>query len=95
MYAVIRQYTGAQALSDALVARSGEIETLLRGVAGFVSYYAVRDGERATTITICTDQAGADESVRVAAGFVREQAIQVSGGPPQVSGGDIILHFDT
>jgi hypothetical protein len=94
MYAVIRQYTGAQALSDILVERSEEIQTLLRGVQGFVSYYAVRDGDRATTITMCDAQAGADESVQVAAQWVREQAVQIGGGAPQVSGGDVILHFD-
>jgi hypothetical protein len=94
MYAVIRQYTGADALNDALVARSSEIEALLRGVPGFISYYAVRDGDRSTTITICEDQAGADASVQVAAGFVRQEGIQISGGAPQVSGGELILHFD-
>ncbi len=94
MYAVIRQYTGAQALSDILVERSSDIQALLRGVQGFVSYYAVRDGDRATTITVCEDKSGADESVKVAANWVREQAVQIGGGAPQVSGGDIILHFD-
>ncbi len=94
MYAVIRQYTGAKALTDILVERSGDIEKLLRGVNGFVSYYAVRDGDRATTITVCEAKAGADESVQVAAQWVREQSVQIGGGAPQVSGGDVVLHFD-
>ncbi len=48
MHAVIRHYRGNSQLFDELERRTDEVETLIRGVAGFVSYYLVRteDGGR-------------------------------------------------
>ena len=64
MHAVVRRYRGASALDDLLAQRTQEIEQLLRGVPGFVAYYAIRDGDELATVTVCDDQAGTQESSR-------------------------------
>lgn len=93
MYAVIRDYTGASALTEALDRLPENVETVLSAVPGFVSYYAVRNGDRLTAITICEDERGAEESTRRAAEWVRENLPGVSISPPQVSDGEVFLHF--
>jgi hypothetical protein len=94
MHATIRQYsgTGAEELFDALEQREPEVRELISGVPGFVSYIAFRSGEGGTTVTICEDEAGTDESTRRAAAWVAEN-IAVSIGAPSVTEGDASLQF--
>jgi hypothetical protein len=44
------------------------------------------------TITICEDQAGTEESVRRAAEWVR-QNVQGADSPPEITEGEVGLHF--
>ena len=92
MYVTMRRYAGAAALGDAMSANTGEVEQLIRGVPGFVAYYALRDGDNITSITVCDDKAGTDESTRRAAAWVKEN---VKGGisPPQISEGKPFITF--
>jgi hypothetical protein len=64
MHAVIRTYTGSGAteLFDRIVAARDEVQSLIQGVQGFVSYTLVRTGDGGVTITVCQDKAGTDES---------------------------------
>jgi hypothetical protein len=93
MYAVIRRYTGASALIAELERKRQDVEEMISGVEGFKAYYAVRSGDSLTTITVCESQAGAEESTRRSAAWVKENLPAVSMGPPQVVGGDVIVHF--
>jgi hypothetical protein len=95
MYAVIRRYTGTPAIFNELVQRQPEVEELLRGVPGFVAYYAIRSGDGGATITVCDDQAGTTESVRVAADWVRRRVPNAVGSPPQVTEGEVLFTFNT
>ena len=94
MYAVVRRYTGASQLVDAMVRGSSEVEELLRGVPGFRAYYALRanDGTVAT-ITVCDDQTGTSESSRRAAEWVRQNVGGVSIGAPEITEGETYLNF--
>jgi hypothetical protein len=95
MYAVLRRYrgsSGAQVL-DAIVPRRGEVEELLRGVPGFVAYYAVRGEDGGVTITVCDDRAGTEESTRRAAAWVRENLPAAAGSPPEVTEGEVVIDF--
>jgi hypothetical protein len=94
MYVVVRQYSGegASQLFDELVNRRAEVEDIIRGVSGFVSYTLARAGDGGVSVTVCQDKAGTDQSVQVAASWIRENmAIKVA--PPTVSEGETILHF--
>jgi len=94
MHATIRQYSGSgtEELFDALEQREPEVRELISTVPGFVSYIAFRSGEGGTTVTICQDEAGTDESTRRAAAWVAEN-LPVSIGAPSVTQGDASLQF--
>ena len=92
MHAVVRRYTGASALNDALAQRSGEVEALLRGVPGFVAYYAVRAGDALATITVCDDQEGTRESSRRAREWV-QQNLPGAALAPDVTEGEVFIQF--
>ena len=94
MYAVIRRYTGASQLADALVQHEAEVSSLLRGVPGFKAYYALRTAEGAVaTMTVCEDQAGTQESSRRAAEWVRGNLAGLSIGAPEITEGETFLSF--
>jgi hypothetical protein len=89
MYATVRSYTNAPALTDALLEHQDEIRGLLTGIDGFRAYYLVRSGDGATTVSVYDDKAGADESTRLAASWVAENLGDLGVAPPQVTGGDV------
>lgn len=58
MYVVVRSYTGASALVDAMTKREPEVRELISTVPGFRAYYAARTGggDAVTTVTVCDDK---------------------------------------
>ena len=92
MYVTVRRYTNAKALADAMASRSDEVQKLIGGVPGFVNYYSTRDGDTVTSVTVCNDKAGCDESTRLAGQWVRENVKSLPGSP-EVSGGDVFNNF--
>jgi hypothetical protein len=94
MYAVVRRYSGAAQLADALVQHQSDVTALLTGVPGFRAYYAVRaDGGVVATVTVCDDQSGTEESSRRAADWVRKNLSGASVSPPEITAGEAILNF--
>lgn len=96
MHAVVRTYSGqgASELFDLLGQREEDVQALISGVPGFVSYAAVRSDDGGVTVTVCEDQAGADESSRRAAEWVKEN-LGATANPPAITQGDTILHFSS
>jgi hypothetical protein len=96
MYAVVRTYSGqgASDLFDLLGEREQDVKALITGVPGFVNYAAVRSGDGGTTVTVCEDKAGADESSRRAAEWVREN-LGAAANPPVMTEGDTLLQFSS
>jgi hypothetical protein len=93
MHVVARSYAGegASELFDLLGQREEEVKNLIGGVPGFVSYAAFRNADRGSTVTVCEDKAGTDESSRRAAGWVKENArLSIT---PVIIEGDAVLHF--
>ena len=94
MYAVVRRYTGASQLADALVQRRQEVEKILTGVPGFRAYYALRSGDgTVATFTVCDDQVGTQESTRRAADWLRQNMAGASMSPPEITEGETFLNF--
>lgn len=93
MHAVVRRYTGVSSLIDELASRQGEVQKLLGDIPGFNAYYAVKDGDALTTITVCEDAAGTDQSTSVAAQWVKENLPDLTGSPPNVNEGDVFITF--
>ena len=94
MYVVVRSYSeqGASALFDLLGEREEDVQTLIGGVPGFVSYAAFRSGDGGMTVTICQDKAGTDESSRRAAEWVKEN-VNTTVDPPAITEGSTVLQF--
>jgi hypothetical protein len=94
MYAVVRSWSGdgASELFDQLEQRNDEIKELIGGVPGFVSYTAFRMKEGGSTVTICQDKTGTDESSRRAAEWVKEN-ISATTDPPVITEGSTVAHF--
>ena len=95
MYATVRSYSGqgASELFDVLGQSEEEVKTLISSVPGFVSYAAFRSGDGGTTVTICQDKNGTDESSRRAAKWVKEN-VSTTGSPPvAITEGSTVLLF--
>ncbi len=94
MYLVIRDYSGdgASELFDLLGRREEEVKSLIGGVPGFVSYAALPSNGGGTTVTVCEDKAGTDESSRRAAEWVK-QNVNVTVTPPKITEGNPVLQF--
>jgi hypothetical protein len=95
MQVVIRKYSGkgSTELFDVLEKRKAEIERLIRSVPGFVSYTLARSAAGGYSVTVCRDQAGIDESVRVAKDWIAKNVGHVSASAPEVSAGNVILQL--
>lgn len=94
MHAVIRQYSGqgARELIDALEQHTADVERVIRGVPGFVSYSLIRTGDGGLSVTVCQDRAGCEESSRGAREWIR-QNVAMSTSAPQVTEGNVIVHL--
>jgi hypothetical protein len=94
MHAVVRSYSGqgAKELFDLLGQREDDVRELISGVPGFVSYAAVRVGDGGTTMTVCQDKEGTDESSRRAAAWVAEN-LSATPTTPEMAEGDTVLQF--
>ncbi|MFE4965828.1 hypothetical protein [Streptomyces sp. NPDC056660] len=91
MYAVVRRYEGVTDPAEAGRLVDEGFVPLLRQVPGFVAYYWIDAGGGVMVSTsIYEDQAGADESVRRAADFVRDNLASLLPNPPQVTAGQVV-----
>ena len=94
MYAVVRRYTGASELADALVQHLEEVRGILTGVPGFKAYHALRTEDGGVvTMTVCEDRDGTQESSRRAAEWVRANLSGLSIAPPEITEGEAFLSF--
>ena len=94
MYMVVRRYTGADALADAMVQREQEVRDLISTVPGFRAYYAARNGGAVTTVTVCDNKEGTDESNRRAAEWVRTNMTGASSpSAPEITEGETYINF--
>ena len=94
MQVVVRTYSGkgAKELFDVLEKRKADVESVLRGVNGFVTYTLARTGDGGFSVTVCKDKAGIDESVQKARGWIAKNAGVTGVGVPNVSEGEVIIH---
>ncbi len=94
MYVVVRSYPGegASDLFELHEQRQQDVEDLIAGVRGFVSYAGFRSGDSGMTVTVCEEKAGTDESSRRAAEWIKENAT-TTVDPPVITEGSTFLQF--
>jgi hypothetical protein len=84
---------GNAQLMDELARRTDEVEQLIRDVSGFVSYSLVRTADGGFSVSVFEERAGTEESSRRAADWIRQNAPQVAGSPPEIIKGEAFLQF--
>jgi hypothetical protein len=91
MYIVVRDYRGeAQDVIPQVVQRQDSVKEAIRSIKGLVAYYLINTGNGGlASISVFEDQAGAEESIRVAANWVRENVAQWVPNPPSVIQGEV------
>jgi hypothetical protein len=96
MHATIRRYEGVdQSRTDEVIKNVGEnLLPRLSKMPGFGGYYLVGTGNGDMSfIGFFETSAQAEESTRVAATWVREEKLEKAlPNPPQVTGGEVIVH---
>jgi hypothetical protein len=96
MYTVIRTYlgVGAKELFNFLEERKADVEATLRKVPGLVSYTLVNTGDGGMSVTVCTDKAGTDQSLKVARDWIQKNASHIHANPPVVTEGPAIVQIN-
>jgi len=94
MFAVIRHYRFEKKDSaeiDRLI--KDEFVPLIRKAKGFVRYYWLDTGDgEGASFGVFRDKAGADESVHLAADFVRTSMVKLLKEKPEIIEGPIAAH---
>jgi hypothetical protein len=93
MHVVIRHHTVDSTATEEIVRRAREgFAPLISTVPGFVAYAMVDAGaEGLLTASVFEDRAGAEESVRMAATWIRENLASLLPNPPQVTIGEVAI----
>ena len=97
MYAIVRRYTPKANVEpkdlDEFKHRLEEkFLPVTKAIRGFHSYYVVNSGNREIlSISVFEDRAGATESTRRAAEFVRQDTLMNTMGTPEISEGEVLL----
>ncbi len=89
MHVVMRSHPSPE-VANILLKHKDEIEKLIRGVPGFVSWVLVRTGDSCMTATVCQDTAGCDRSLQIAREWLSKNAPNTLGAM-QVQEGEVLL----
>ena len=97
MYATVRRYTANKgSVRDASKRLEKEFRPIITAIPGFVSY-ALIEGEEERgqdvliTVTICDTRAGVDESIKVAASWVKANMTGLGISAPTVTTGEVLV----
>jgi hypothetical protein len=92
MFVSIRRYkVNSKNLPEITRRAQAGFVPIIKGSPGFVAYYGLDTGEgTAATITIFQDKAGAEESNRRAAAWVKENLAGLLDGAPEITVGDVL-----
>jgi hypothetical protein len=91
MWGAVRRYEGITDPAEAGRLVDQSFVPLLEQVPGFVAYYWIDAGDGVmASLSVYENQAGADESVRIAHDWVRDNAATLIPNPPQVTEGNVV-----
>ncbi len=93
MHTVIRQYQVDPGSVDEITRGVNEdLLPLIRDVSGFQAYYALdAGGGTIASVSVFEDRAGAEESSRVAADWIRENMASLFPNPPELLQGEVVV----
>jgi len=93
-FLAVRQYTFApgHTMGELTAVVNSGFMPIVTQVPGFIEYFLVETEEGAISISVFTDQAGAEESTKRAADWVAENLGGFFAGPPTVTTGTVRIH---
>ena len=66
---------------------------IIKEAPGFQAYYSLDTGDgRIASVSVFEDRAGAEESSRVAADWIRQNMASLFPNPPEVLQGEVVAH---
>ena len=94
MHTAIRQYQVDPGSVDEIIRGVNEdLLPLIKDVSGFQAYYALdAGGGRLASVSVFEDRAGAEESSRVAADWIRQNMPSLIPNPPEVLEGEVFAN---
>ena len=94
MHVAIRRYRTDPGSVDEVMRQVNEgFIPIIKDADGFLAYYALNAGAgEIATVSVFEDQAGAEESVRMAADWIRENLAALLPDPPEISAGEVEAH---
>ena len=92
MHVAIRRYQMDPASFDEVNRQVNEgFIPIIKDADGFLAYYVVDAGTgEIATVSVFEDQAGAEESVRMAADFIRQNLAALLPNPPEITAGEVV-----
>ena len=93
MYASIRRYKTSPGAAAELARRVNQgFVPIISKAPGFVAYYVVDAGnDVVASVSVFQDQAGAEESNRMAADWVKKNIASLFSGPPEITAGAVTV----
>ncbi len=94
MHVAIRRYRTDPASVEEVMRQVNEgFIPIIKDADGFLAYYALKAGsDEVATVSIFEDQAGAEESSRRAADWVRQNLAALLPDPPEITAGEVQAH---
>ncbi len=93
MYATVRRYEGVTVPDEAARRVKEGFVPIISQIPGFVAYYWVDAGNGVMiSTTVFENKAGAEESNKRAAQWVRENLLSLLPSPPQITAGEVVAH---
>lgn len=95
MYVAIRRYDVVDpgSVDDLLQQAEEGLVPIMKDAPGFQAYYLINTGGgTVTSVSVFEDQAGAEESNRLAADWVGENLADKVQGPPEITAGEVRAH---
>ncbi len=94
MHAMMREYSGqgAKELYDLLIEKREEVERLMGGVSGLISYDLAQTDDGCVALILCRDKLGCDQSMSIAKEWLSDNAKHLGLTPARITEGVIGIH---
>ena len=94
MHVVIRRYQLDPGSVDEIMRQINEgFIPIIKDAEGFLAYFALNAGAgEIATVSVFEDQAGAEESIKMAADFIRQNMAALLPNPPEITAGEVGAH---
>ena len=94
MHVVIRRYrTDPGSVGEIMRHVNEGFIPIIKDAQGFLAYYALNAGAgEIATVSVFEDQAGAEESIKMAADWVRQNLAALLPNPPEITAGEVEAH---